>query len=114
MSLYARLAAAGVVLLLVFAGGWRLGVRLTQGRWDAAERERLTQQAVLEARAEKAEAEAARLRQAQRATSAKASSARTERVIHATATDPVFADCRVPDGVRDDLAAAIDQANAAR
>ncbi len=114
MSLYARLAAAGVVLLLVFAGGWRLGVKLTQGRWDAAERERLTEAALLEARAEKAEAEAAKLRQAQRAVSAKASAERTERVIHVTATDPVFADCRVPDGVRDDLAAAIDQANAAR
>lgn len=112
MSLPAKLLIALAALGLAWALGFRMGSELVQGRWDAAKAETLSQVRNAERKGIEFNHAAAVARAASAAIANQAAQQRAERVNRATM--PAAPDCRLPDGVRNDLSAAIDAANAAR
>jgi len=85
MSIYARLIAAIVAAVVLLGAGYRMGVKIKQGEWDAS--------TVADAKGrEESMQTAAKAIAAMIPTQAKT----TERVTHEVKTNTVYRDCVVP------------------
>lgn len=113
MSLPAKLLAVLLACLACLAFGWRMGTHSKQAEWDEANAQATRETLAAERKAADFNRVAAASRAASAVVADQAARERAQRIDHATEV-PAPAVCAVPDGVRDDLAAAIDAANAAR
>lgn len=85
MSLYAQIAAVLIALIVAAGGGVRVGLKLKQGEWDAAN---ITDSKAREESMQTAAKAIAAMIPAQ--------AKNTEKVTHEVKTNTVYADCVVP------------------